>query len=265
MTNNFYLKLEHFFETKFLILPLLSILYWALFNHSLQNQNNSIYGLIFGGLLSVMSLIAFAFTLRRSFEWELFTSYVGKSLFFISLAMLMWGIGEAIYLYSTTFETLEGVYDYAFILIDPFFFIGIYFLAKSLNTIKTVISNLSLIIIPLIVLLLNFFFISQTRNEEFTKAFTNMDTNLIFILGSILLSSFVISIIILSGKKLGGKFKTALYMILVGILFQYIGDNLFEISETFQQNGSLADLVFFLSILSVFYGVTKLNPRSLSK
>jgi hypothetical protein len=80
-----------------------------------------------------------------------------------------------------------------------------------------------------------------------------------------MLSTFVISIIFLSGKKLGGKFKLALNMILIGILFQYIGDNLFEVSEVFQENGSLADLIFFLSILFIFYGVTKLNPRSLSK
>jgi len=265
MIKSLYPKLEHFFETKFLILPSLTILYWALFNLSLQNQENTIYGLVFGILLALMSFVAFGFTLNRSFEWEFFKSYVGKSLFFISLAMLMWGTGESLYLYSTVYETMEGIYDYAFILIDPFLFIGIFFLAKSLNTIKNLFSNISLFIVPLIILILNIFLISQIRNEELIGALTNFDINLVFILGSIMLSTFVISIIFLSGKKLGGKFKLALNMILIGILFQYIGDNLFEVSEVFQENGSLADLIFFLSILFIFYGVTKLNPRSLSK
>ena len=265
MIKALYPKLEQFFETKFLILPSLTILYWALFNLSPQNPENTTNGLIFGSLLALMSLVAFGFTLNRSFEWEFLGSYVGKSLFFISLAMLMWAIGEVLYLYSTTYETWEGVYDYAFILIDPFLFMGIYFLAKSLNTIKNLFSNLSLFIVPFVILILNIFLISQIRNEELVSALTNFDINLVFILGSIFLSTLVISIIALSGKKLGGKFKLALNMILIGILFQYVADNLFEISEVFQENGSLADLIFFLSILFIFYGVTKLNPRRLSK
>jgi hypothetical protein len=104
---------------------------------------------------------------------------------------------------------------------------------------------------------------SLLRNEEITEAFRGFDFNLLFILGSIILSSFVISILVISGKKIGGKFKIALYFILVGLLLQYLGDNLFEINPAFQVNGSVADLTFFLSILFIFNGVVKLNPRSL--
>ena len=80
MIKALYPKLEQFFETKFLILPSLTILYWALFNLSPQNPENTTNGLIFGSLLALMSLVAFGFTLNRSFEWEFLGSYVGKSL-----------------------------------------------------------------------------------------------------------------------------------------------------------------------------------------
>jgi len=263
MTKSIYPLFENFFEKNFLILPFLSILYWALFQSYTTENLKEINGMIFGLLLSLLALISALFTLIRSFEWEFFRSYLSKSMFFISLALFCWSIGQAMYLASAYNIEFGNYYDYVFVLIDPFYLIGIFFIAKSLNTFKEVITNLKIFLIPIFVFGLNLFFFSLIRNEEIVNSLAKFDFNLLFILGSIILSTFVISILILSGKRIGGKYKSALYFILIGLLLQYFADNLFELNEVFQSNGSLADLVFFLSILFVINGVIKLNPRSL--
>ena len=263
MTRSIYPNLEKFLETKFLILPSLTILYWALFQLYTSNNLNDLNGFIFGFLIALLAYISSFFTLLRSFEWELFKSYLGKSMFFISLALFSWGIGQTLFLLSSLDTKFEQMYDYVFVFIDPLYLIGIYFISRSLNTFRGLVTNLKIFLIPIAIFLINLFMFSLLRNEEITEAFRGFDFNLLFILGSIILSSFVISILVISGKKIGGKFKVALYFILVGLLLQYLGDNLFEINTAFQVNGSVADLTFFLSILFIFNGVVKLNPRSL--
>jgi len=263
MPKAIYQYLEHFLESKFLILPILTILYWACFQIYTQNEIKDLNGFIFGILLGLLALTASFFSLLRSYEWEFTKSYLGLSNLFISLALMCWSIGQFIYLYSSINPLYESFYDYVFVLIDPLYLVGILFIAKSLNTFKNLISNLKIFLIPLIVFIINIFFVSLIRNEEFVKSLESFDFNLLFIFGSIILSTLVISILILSGKKIGGKFKSALYLILLGLILQYLADNLFEINDVFQQNGSLSDLIFFLSILFIFNGVIRLNPRSL--
>jgi len=263
MTKSIYPSFEKFFENNFLILPSLTILYWAIFQLYTTNDLKDFNGFIFGIFLAALAFVSGIFTFVRSIEWEFFKSYIGKSMFFISLALFSWGIGQVIFLLSSTHTNLENVYDYVFVLIDPFYLIGIYYISRSLNTFKDIISSYRVFFIPVFVFSVNLFFFSILRNEEVTNSFTNFDFNLLFILGSIILSTFVVSLLIISGKKIGGRFKSALYLILTALLLQYLADNLFEINDVFQTNGSLADLIFFLSILFVLYGVVKLNPRSL--
>jgi hypothetical protein len=263
MTKSIYPSLEKFLESKFILLPSLTILYWALYQSYTTENIKETNGFIFGILIALLAFIASFFTLLRSFEWEMFKSYLGKSLFFLSLALFAWGIGQTLFLLSSLDSKFDNMYDYVFVLIDPLYLIGIYFISKSLNTFKEMSTKIKVFLITFFIFAVNIFFFSLFRNEEIITSLTNIDFNLLFILGSIILWTFVISILVLSGKKIGGKFKTALYFILVGLLLQYLGDNLFEFSSEFQTNGSIADLTFFLSILFIFNGVVKLNPRSL--
>ena len=97
--------------------------------------------------------------------------------------------------------------------------------------------------------------------DPFTLSY-EFDMDYIYIIGSVFLSTFVLSIILFS-KKLGGIYKTSLSLILIGLLFQYLGDNLFTLFEDEKLNGSLSDLIFFVSISFVTFGVSELNPNNL--
>jgi len=263
MPKAIYHNLANFFEKNFLILPTILVLYWACFQFYTSSETKSIYGNVFGILIAIVALIASLFSFIRSLQWEFFESYLGKSLFFISLALLAWSLGQTLFLMDSFKFNTPINYDNIFVFIDPLYLIGIYFISKSLSTFKNFISNFKLIVIPIFIFLINIFFVSQIRNEQIINSLSNIDFKLLFIFGSILLSSFVISILVISGKKIGGKFKSALYFILIGLLLQYLADNLFEVFPSFQTNGSLSDLIFMMSILAIFYGTIQFNPRSL--
>jgi hypothetical protein len=137
-----------------------------------------------------------------------------------------------------------------------------YFLAQSIGTFKYLKANFSLITLPILILILNFILVSFINGKDLIKMILNFNVEDVYILGSIILATFVLSILVFS-KKLGGLYKSALYLILFGIIFQYLGDNLFAFNSNEDVNGSLSDLLFFISISLITYGIFKLDPRKL--
>lgn len=240
-----------------------SIILWFGFYLSIWFEK-SVFGTIFGSLIVLISLIGAYVSFHRSQSWGFSKSYVGLSLIFVSLALLMWATGEVFYLIDSYIETPLAIYDFFFIFIDPFYLISVYFLSKAIGTFKNIWTNLNLILLPLIILILNYIVVTLLRNQDIFTAFLNLDIDTIYIIGSVFLSTYVVSILIFS-KKLGGIYKSALFFILLGLLSQYLADNLYEIYSSEKANGSLSDLVFFVSISLITYGTLKLNPESLNE
>jgi len=220
------------------------------------------YSDFFAVVLALTAIIGCSFSFYRSSEWGFTKSKVGLSLIFTSFGLLMWFLGQSLYFLDSKLTTPLGLYEFFFIFIDPFYLLGMYFLAQSIGTFKYLKANVSLITLPILILILNFILVSLINGKDLIKMILNFNLEDIYILGSIILATFVISILIFS-KKLGGLYKSALYLILFGIIFQYLGDNLFAFNSNEDVNGSLSDLLFFISISLITYGIFKLDPREL--
>lgn len=246
------------------ILTLFATFFWISFNLEIIKIEKTTFGLIFGSLIVLSAILGSFYSFFRSHSWGFYKSSMGQSLIFLGFGLLMWSIGQTLFLFDSFLENPLNLYDFFFILIDPFYLIGIYFISKSIGTFKNFLTNINLIILPFLIFILNLLVISILKNEDPLFAFTNMDINSIFIAGSVILATLVITIILFS-KKLGGIYKSGLNLILIGILLQYVGDNLFEIYSSQQENGSLADLLFFLSIIIVSFGIHSLNPNKLNE
>jgi hypothetical protein len=237
------------------------ILSWFIFNYFVSFD---LYSDIFAVLLSIIALFGFLITLKTSFDWGFTKSLIGLSLVFISFGMLMWFLGQSFYFYDSKSENPLEIYEFFFILIDPFYLLGLYFLAQAIGTFKYLRSNFSLLILPVLILIFNFLIVSFLNNLDPIELILNFNIENLYIFGSIILATFVVSILIFS-KKLGGIYKTALYLMLLGVLFQFIGDNLYAFLESQQTNGSLADLLFFVSVSFVTLGVYKLDSKNLNE
>lgn len=247
-----------------LIVLAFASIFWITYNTQILKINKETFGITFGSLLTLMSISGALYSFVRSYAWGFYRSSMGQALIFIGFGLLMWSIGEVFYLIDSVIDNPLNLYDFFFVLIDPFYLIGIYLVSKSIGTFKNYLSNINLIILPILILILNYILISLLKNNDLITSFFELDVNSIFIAGSVILATLVVSIMIFS-KKLGGIYKQALNLILIGILFQYIGDNLFEIYVEMQENGSLADLLFFLSVSLVTFGVYSLNPNKLNE
>jgi len=258
------LVLKKSFNFYVLLFLISTIIFWTGYHLSIWFQDSQVFGDFFALAIISIALLGSYVSYHRSIIWGFTKSDLGKSLIFISLALLMWALGEIFYFIDSKTNNPLNLYDFFFIFIDPFYLIGVYFISKAIGTFKNVITNINLLVLPVLILILNYLGLTILRNQDPFTAFLNLDIDTIYIIGSVFLSTFVVSLLLFS-KKLGGIYKHALQLILVGLLCQYIGDNLFEIYPVEKINGSLSDLIFFMSISFVTFGVLMLNPNSLNE
>ena len=239
-----------------------TLIFTWLFFYNIAPSN--LYSDFFAVTLAFTALFGSVFSFYRSRDWGFTKSHVGLSLVFISLGLMMWFLGQTTYFIDSKIENPLNIYEFFFIFIDPLYLLGLFFIAKSIGTFNYLKSNFSLVMLPILIFIINFLIVSYVNKGDFLEIVYNLNIEDVYIFGSIVLATFVISILLFS-KKLGGVYKKALYLILLGILFQYFGDNLYAFTDSQNLNGSLADLLFFVSISFVIYGVHKLDPLKLNE
>lgn len=235
---------------------------WTAFLLNLFPKNIQL-GDLFAIVLIILPSIGFIFGGIRSFEWGLFHSKVGTAVTLFTFSLFFWTIGQIIYFYSFKQGITENYYDYFFIIMDPLNLLALLFLGSALGTYKEVKKNISILILPILLTILNYIVVAYIQNKDIFTAFLELDISFIYIFGSLVTATLVVTLILFS-KKLGGIYKKALQVILVGVIFQYIGDNIYELSSI-ESNGSWYDLFFFLSLAFISYGIYSLNPRKLNE
>ncbi|MFZ5424744.1 MAG: hypothetical protein ACOZAO_02985 [Patescibacteria group bacterium] len=249
------------------IFILFSIAYWIII--SIVNPTESIYFDIFGYLLAILPLTGLLLGIKTSTEWGGMGSAVGKSIMFISLSLLMWVLGQTAFLYyiQTTGDVpFPGLPDYFFVFIDPLYAISMLSIMKYsgvTDKLKKPSSYFLLFVIPLFAIYLNYqIFFGETAIFEELDASVIFD--LIYTFGSTAIMILIVLTILLSIGKLGGKLRTAIYAIFLGIVLQYSGDIAYSIAEleNLVSNGILADFIFFLSISCVIWGIIKFKEFS---
>lgn len=222
----------------------------------------SFFPVLFAISIAVFSLLGSVYSLKRSFEWGFTNSSVGLSLLFFSLGLFSWFFGESFLIFDSVLNTSYNISDFIFIFMDPLYLLGIFFLAQAIGTFKYFQANLSLVFLPILILVLNLLTASYFQSKDFLELILNFSLEDIYILGSIILATFTISVLIFS-KKLGGIYKKGLITIFIAIIFQYLGDNVFAFLPMQQLNGSLADLLFLISITLLTLGVIQLDSEKL--
>lgn len=267
MVDNFfrnYKKLLLFFITA-------SVVYWVgITFFSLSDT----FFTIFGFLLFLLPLATAIYGFYVSKQWGGFKSHVGKSITFASISMIMWAMGQGIYLLYSIFSgevPFPGPPDFFFIFLDPFYALAILSIMQysgATNKMgKTSLSYLILMIIPLASLYINF----KVFFGEFSlDVFSDLNIfDLIYTFGSIILMALVSITLIFSIGKLGGRMKVAVYLFFFGFIFQYIGDLLYSLLEaqpdTFPINGNQADFIFFVSIACIALAFSRFNIDLLGK
>ena len=262
-------SLSKYYSNFLKLFILFSVFYW-LFIYFLKSDDQ-IYFDIFGLLLGLLPIFGVILGVYIQNEWGGFKSYVGKSIIFITISLLMWFLGQTTYLFlSKTLGEVPypGLPDYFFIFIDIFYTLSMlavmkYSGAKSQMS-KSKLTYLPLLIIPIASVILNIRIFFGDWSSIFSAEASGSETifNLIYTFGSIADMAVIVITILFSFSKLGGKMRSAIYLLFVGVVFQYVGDVLYSYIEArpdFPINGNAADFVYFLSIASIIFALIKFN------
>src|SRR5947209_2687677 len=98
-------------------------------------KGHTFFGYIFAFLYTFIPFLGGILGLRKAEAWGLFKSSMGKSVFFLSLGLLTWALGEFIWSYYNFFLNAQVPYpswaDASFILSWPLWTIGIIFLGRA--------------------------------------------------------------------------------------------------------------------------------------
>jgi hypothetical protein len=265
----------NFFTSVLVLTYVISLVWWIFLDRSAEEVplSNYLYTLlegiipIFGGLGGLL----------LAKKWGLFSSIIGRSLFFLSLGLVSWGIGTIIFVgYYNLLLGVEIPYpslaDVAYIVSWPLWGIGMIYLSRATGA-KYALHNTSgksvLIIIPLAIIALSYYLLVHvarggviSASEGLAKVFFD----LAYPIGDVVILTLVTLIYGLSFKYFGGKYKFAIYVLLLGFIVNYFADFSFSYQTTLETfvPGGLSDLLFTTAMFALSFGVNAIDSRILS-
>lgn len=256
---------------KFLVLFLiLNLFYWIFL--ILLGTKDSYWGYLYSFLITIPSMLCGIGIFRSKF-WGLFKTNIGKAIFFISAGSLSWGIGNIIWTYYNfiVHESLPypSLADLGFGSAYSFWIAGIIFLAKATGTkfeIKQKPGKLFLLIIPLIIVSISYYFLlfgvnRSYRLETFLKTFLD----LYYPSMDVIIITLATIIFGLSVNFFRGRYRLSIYAILFGFGFLYLADSTFSYTtaQNIYFNGNLADFLFTIAFSLLAWGTLSfyLTPK----
>ena len=225
--------------------------------------------------LAVIPLVGAFFGLGSSRKWGFTKSFVGKATLFLSLSMLAWGVGMLYWLYCIFVLGIDNVPypswgDFFFLFIQPFSYVGIYYLGRVIGVrygLKKGMGKVLLILVPVISAVLSYFLLFQVARggdvgmgENFGQTFFNFYYPIVTAIGL----GLVANIFVLSNGFLGGKYKWIVYVLLLGLVFQYFADFWYTLSNNNGTyfNGYWPDVLYTVGLFLISWSISNIAPDS---
>ncbi len=236
--------------------------YWVILNVSMYQV--SFWGSLYSLLYSLIPLIGGLVGILRSKSWGLFSSNIGKAIFFISAGLFSWATGNIIWAYYNFFQNVGIPYpSFADLGYFPSYLLwlcGIYYLSKVTGVeiaLKQNPRKLFFLIIPFCIIVVSFYLQFFAAGQSVvSETPLSIFYDFYYPLLNILILSIVILISTLRVNFFGGKYKLSLIAILCGFAFQYLGGFIFSYtySQNTYYNGNIADLGFTIGLFLITWG-----------
>lgn len=224
----------------------------------------------------IIPLLGGIYGLLLAPRWGGLKSAIGKAVTFLSLGLITWGTGMAIWLYYNIVLGVAVPYpsfaDAAFILSWPLWGIGAANLSIATGAkfaLKNVTGRVILFLIPIAIVLFSYYFLIVIARQGIISSFEDgLKTffDLAYPIGDIVILTLAFLIIGLSYRYFGGLYKMAIYFVLGGFIANYFADFTFSYTTSLgtYYNGSLADALFVMTMTLLCVGIALLDPRRIS-
>jgi hypothetical protein len=236
-------------------------------------KNSTHYGYIFAFTYSFIPFCGSLIGFNISKKWGFLHDTVGKAVFFFSLSLFSWAIGEFVWSYYNFFLNSNIPYpswsDVGFVLNYPLWGIGMIYFGKASGAnigLHKTSRKILLILIPVLVSLVSWYFlVILARGGSITSGGGPLKVffDIAYPAGDVILLTMGLLIFGLSFRYWSDQLKWPIIVILVGILAEYISDFYFSYTTTINTfyNGCLGDLSFATALLILSVGVTLLDKR----
>lgn len=232
----------------------------------------------FGIALGFLAIIGGITGVLVSRDWGLLSSRIGKTLVFLSLGFISWGVGSLMIGYYNL--ALGQVYPYpsladlAYILSWPLWFIGMFNLSKATGAryqFKNLAGKLIGVLIVIFACLLSYYLlftvarggVFEIDQENYLRVFFDFA----YPVGNIVILTSALLLFGLSFNYLGGMFKLPIFIILAGFVMNYVADIIFTYTNTIGTFyvASWVDLIYVTTFFLLGLGVNLFNQKTLKK
>jgi hypothetical protein len=232
---------------------------------STDGNINFLYSFLFG----LMPLVGGLIGMVKSSIWGRLKSTLGKAIFFISLGLFLWGLGETIWSYYNFFRHVPAPYpslaDLGFAPSIFFWIVGVIFLSSASGALlflkRSAKAKVFALVACIALVAVSYYLLIQVARKGVLvpQGETALKTvlDIAYPLGDLLAVIFALIIFSLSVKYLGGIYRTAIGFILAGLGAMYIGDFVFSYATTVgtYYNADWGDLILTIGLFMLTYGV----------
>jgi hypothetical protein len=242
------------------------VVYWAvLYFYGIKEQPLNYYYQVAEGFIPIAGGI---WGIMKSRKWGFLKSKVGTAVFYISLGIFSWGVGQMLWsVYYNLIQHTDIPYpslaDVGFIMAIPFWTIGIIYLSRATGarfSLKHLRGKMILFALPLVAAIASYFLlivIARGGVIDFTEGGLKLAFDIAYPLGDLIILTLSLVIYGLSFNYLGGRYQVPIIMIIGGFILMYFSDFSFSYTTTLATyyNGHWVDLMFPTVMMLLACGV----------
>lgn len=250
--------------TGFLVLLVLFWAYLFFTNHD-GGTLNYWYSFLFG----LIPLIGGAIGMMKASVWGGLKSALGKAVFFVSLGLLLWGLGETVWSYYNFFKGVPAPYpslaDIGFAPSIFFWILGTAYLSRATGALfvlkKSRKAKLLVFVVPLILLIPSYYLQIHVAREGVLvpdgETTLKAVLDIAYPFGDFLALLFAALVAILSYRYFGGIYRRAVYYLLGGLAVMYCADSIFSYTTTKETyyNANWGDLLLTIGLYLITVGI----------
>lgn len=249
------------------------VIFWValIMGHHKGGNPNYWYSFLFG----LIPLFGGAVGMVKASIWGGLRSSLGRAVFFVSLGLVLWGLGETIWSYYNFFKHVPAPYpslaDIGFAPSIFFWILGTAFLSRATGAIfalrKSHFAKLFALFVPLVLLIPSYYIqvhiarggVLIPQGESLLKAILDIA----YPFGDFLALTFAAAVYGLSYRYFGGVYRKAVVYLLAGLATMYIADSVFSYTTTkgTYYNADWGDLLLTLGLFLITYGVLAFTSK----
>lgn len=256
----------------FLITFYILLLLWWL-NINFFNIGDTSFNLAFAFAYGLIPIFGGIFGLVSSKRWGLMRSAMGKALFYFSIGLIAWGMGEMIWSFYNFVLKVEVPYpsaaDASFIISWPLWMIGTFYLSIATGAkfgLKRKGGKAMLFIIPIISFVVSYYLLIVVARDGVISSWDGLGKIFFDLAYPILDVAILIEAAIIYGlslRYLGGRYKWPIIITLLGFVVNYFADFGFSYTTTVGTffNGNWVDLLFTTAMFMLSFGINNLSIK----